>query len=101
MMRSHRRLQEVPLPEQDSPGEPAAEQPDDDLDVWNTVLDLLNDERERRLVQLLYYHGLTPKNIVKRFPKEFTDVKEIYRVNCKVVERLRRKREQLHWLLRR
>jgi DNA-directed RNA polymerase specialized sigma24 family protein len=101
MMRSHRRSQEVPLPEQDSPEEPAAEQPDDDLDVWNTLLGLLNNERERRVVQLLYYHGLTPKKIVKHFPQEFSNEKEIYRVNYNIVERLQRKREQLRWLFSR
>ena len=101
MMRSYRRSQEVPLPEQDSPEEPAAEQPDDDLDVWNTLLGLLNNERERRVVQLLYYHGLTPKKIVKHFPQEFSNEKEIYRVNYNIVERLQRKREQLRWLFSR
>ena len=101
MMRSHRRSQEVPLPEQDSPEEPAAEQPDDDLDVWNTLLGLLNNERERRVVQLLYYHGLTPKKIVKHFPQEFSNEKEIYRVNYNIVVRLRRKSDQLRWLFSR
>lgn len=101
LMRSRRRSQEVPLPEQDSLEEPAAEQQDDDLDVWNTILSLLNNERERRVMQLLYYHGLTPQKIVKLFPQEFSNEKEIYRINCNIVERLRRKREQLRWLFRR
>lgn len=101
LMRSRRRSQEVPLPEQDSLEEPAAEQQDDDLDVWNTILSLLNNERESRVMQLLYYHGLTPQKIVKLFPQEFSNEKEIYRINCNIVERLRRKREQLRWLFRR
>ncbi len=99
MMRRHLRSREVPLPDQDSPEEPAVEQPYDDLRVWNTILDLLSDERERRIAQLLYFHGLKPKYILEHFPQEFSDVKEIYRVNCNIVDRLRRNRERLRWLL--
>jgi len=99
LMRAQLRSREVPLPDQDSPEEPAAEQPEDDLEVWNTILSLLNDERERRVAQLLYFNGLKPKYILERFPQEFTDVKEIYRVNCNIVDRLQRNRERLRWLL--
>ncbi len=67
--------------------------------LWNIILSLLNDERERRIAQLLYFHGLKPKYILERFPQEFTDVKEIYSVSCNIVERLRRNRERLRWLL--
>ncbi len=101
LMRSHLRSQEVPFPEPDSPEEPAAEQSSDDLEVWNTILGLLNSERERRVVQLLYYHGLTPKKIVKCLPQEFSNEKEIYRVNENIIERLRRKSDQLRWLFSR
>ncbi len=90
--RTHFRSREVPLPDQDSPEEPVAELPGDDLEIWNIILSLLNDERERRIAQLLYFHGLKPKYILERFPQEFTDVKEIYSVSCNIVERLR-------WLL--
>ncbi len=101
LIRSHLRSREVPLPDQDSPEEPVVEQPGDELEVWNIIFGLLKDERERRIMKLLYFHGLKPKNILERFPKEFTDVNEIYRVNCNIVDRLRRNRERLRWLLRR
>ncbi len=48
---------------------------------------------------LLYYCGLKPREIVLRCPQEFDDVKEIYRLNHNIVERLRRNRDQLRYVL--
>ncbi len=91
MMRSRRHSQEVSFPEPDSPDEPAAEQPGSDLDeVWNIILGLLKNEREIRVMRLLYYHGLKPRDIVRLFPQEFSEEKEIYRLSNNIIERLKR-----------
>jgi hypothetical protein len=60
---------------------------------------LIVDERERRLVFLLYGCGLKPREVVSRCPQEFSDVKEIYRLNTNIIDRLRRNRDRLHYLL--
>ncbi len=48
---------------------------------------------------LLYYCGLKPREIVLRCPQEFDDVKEIYRLNHNIIERLRRNQDRLRQLL--
>lgn len=77
----------VTLPESDSQD-----------DSWSAIARLLENEQERQLVYLLYYCGLKPREVAARFPL-FQDVKAIYRLNHLILERLRRKREQLRWLL--
>ena len=98
-IRSHLRAKLVPLPEPGFPEEPMAEDVPDNEETWKVIQSLLNDERERRIAYLLYYCGLKPREVVIRCPDEFRDVKEIYRLNCNIVERLRRNRERLRWLL--
>lgn len=70
-----------------------------DQSIWDSIQSLLPDERERRLVYLLYYCGLKPRDIVLRCPGEFDDVKDIYRLNSNIVQRLRRNRERLQYVL--
>ncbi len=67
--------------------------------IWNSLQSLLPDERERRLAYLLYYCGLKPRDIVIHCSREFDDVKEIYRLNHNIVERLRRNRDRLRHVL--
>lgn len=98
-MRVHLGSREVPLPEPDLPQEPVAEENDDHQNLWESLGSLLSDERERRVTYLLYYCGLKPREIVSRFPLEFADVKEVYRLNQNVIDRLRRNRDRLRWLL--
>jgi hypothetical protein len=100
-LRGHLRLRsrEVPFPEPDYAQEPAAEDYMDDQDIWNGIQVLLPDERERRLAYLLYYCGLKPREIVLRCSEEFGDVKDIYRLNHNIVERLRRNSDRLRYLL--
>jgi hypothetical protein len=59
---------------------------------------LLPDKRERRLAYLLYCCGLKPRDIVKHCAEEFGDVKEIYRLNLNIIEKLRRSQGRLHHL---
>lgn len=98
-LRSHLRTKSVPLPEPDSLAEPAKEDVCDSEGIWDAIQSLLDNERERRVAYLLYYCGLKPREIVARYPTEFMHVKEIYRLNGNIVERLRRNRDRLRWLL--
>ena len=100
-LRSQLRMQEreAPLPEPGFPDEPSAEEPLESQSLWQSVQKLLVDERERRLFYLLYYCGLKPREIVRRCSQEFDDVKEIYRLNNNIIERLRRNSDRLRYLL--
>src|SRR5258708_30965389 len=95
------RSREVPLPDTDCAIEPAAAHAVSisDQQPWTGLCSLLPDERERRLAYLLYYCGLKPRVLVLRCPKEFDDVKDIYRLNHNIVERLRRNRDRLRHVL--
>ena len=98
--RAHFRSAEVPLPDPGFPEEPAAQEESQDGRVlWESIQGLIPDEVERRLVYLLYYCGLKPRDIARRFPGEFADVKTVYRLNQNVLDRLRRNRDRLRWLL--
>lgn len=98
-MRSQMRSKEVPLPEADSHEEPAANESDTEQNTWLSIQQLLSDPQEQRLAYLLYYCGLKPREVLVRCPNEFADIQEIYRLNCKIVDRLRRNRDRLRWLL--
>lgn len=98
-LRSHLRSREVPFPEPGCSQEPMVEDTVDGQSIWNSIQLLLPDERERRLAYLLYYCGLKPREIIIRCPDEFDDVKEIYRLNHNIVERLRRNRDRLQYVL--
>ena len=100
-LRSHLRLRsrEATFPEAGCSQEPIAEDSTDDWSIWESIELLLPDERERRLAYLLYYCGLKPRDIVMRCPGEFADVKDIYRLNHNIVERLRRNRDRLRYML--
>ena len=99
--RGHLRLRtrEVPLTEPGCYQEPSVEDSMDAQSNWKSIETLLGDERERRLAYLLYYCGLKPRDIVVRCSQEFDDVKEIYRLNHNIIERLRRNRDRLRLLL--
>jgi hypothetical protein len=100
-LRFHLRLRSrgVPLSESGCYQEPSVEDSMDGQSIWKSIESLLCDERERRLAYLLYYCGLKPRDIVVRCSQEFDDVKEIYRLNHNVIERLRRNRDRLRLLL--
>ena len=99
-LRSHLRSKEVPIPEPGSSEEPlSSEASFDGSATWQSILSLLSDQREQRVAYLLYYCGLKPREIVMRCPEEFDDIKEVYRLNHNIVERLRRNRDRLRRLL--
>ena len=98
-LRSQLRSKNVPLPEPGFPEEPALEENHDSQETWEIISSLLTDERERRVAYLLYYCGLKPREVVVRCPQEFSDVKEVYRLNHNIIDRLRRNQDRLRWLL--
>jgi hypothetical protein len=61
---------------------------------------MLPNERERRLVYLLYHCGLKPREIVRFCPQEWSEVQEIYRLRRNIIERLQHQADRLQWLLR-
>ncbi len=97
--RAHLRSAEVSLPDPGSPQEPVVEDSQDGGLLLEILQSLLPDEGERRVMYLLYYCGFKPREIASRFPNEFADVKEVYRLNQNIIGRLRRNRDRLRWLL--
>ena len=92
------RIREVPLPEPGSCEDPSTEDRMSIESLWDCIQSLLPDKRERRLAYLLYHCGLKPREIVVRCSQEFDDVKEIYRLNHNIVERLRGNRDRLRYV---
>lgn len=102
-LRSHlrQRVWEVSLPEPGWPDEPGAEDALESEQLWEGIQKLLVNEREKRLFFLLYCCGLKPREVVIHCPQEFDDVQEIYRLNTNIIDRLRRNRDRLYYLLER
>ena len=100
-VRFHLRVcsRERPFPEPGCSSEPQAGTALDSQRIWESIQSLLSEERERRLAYLLYHCGLKPRDIVRRCAPEFPDVQEIYRLNANIVERLRRNRDRLRYIL--
>jgi len=45
-------------------------------------------EQERLLIYLLYHCGFKPREIMRYCPQGFSDVQEVYRLRCKIFDRL-------------
>ncbi len=93
------RSREVSLSGPECYREPCVEEDHDDQHIWVLLQALIQDEREKRLVYLLYYCGLKPREIARRCSQEFADVKDIYRLNHNIMERLRRNGNRVYYLL--
>lgn len=87
---------ELPIPEN---YERVAPEPDENYQLWEVIKGFIPNEREQRLAYYLYYCGLKPRQIVERCPQEFSDVHEIFRLTRNIIDRLRRNKDRLHWLL--
>ncbi len=81
------------------PEEPAVEDEDDGRDLWEVINSLLPGEREKRVAYLLIHCGLKPREVVRYFPNEFSDVQEVYRLHRNILERLIRNADQIRWRL--
>jgi DNA-directed RNA polymerase specialized sigma24 family protein len=62
----------------------------DAADLWRQVGEIVQDERERRLVYLSYVVGLSPREIHARHAHEFPRMEDIYRIKRGALDRLRR-----------
>jgi hypothetical protein len=99
-LRMYSRPREAPLLDPGYPGEPTADEPDDEGDeLWETLQSLLPHERERRLAYLLFHCGLKPREVVRYCSQEFCDVREVYRLRRNIIERLMRNIDQIRWRL--
>lgn len=97
-LRFHSRSREVPFAASEASYELTVEESLENECLWECIQKILYDDRERRIFYLLHSCGLKPREIVLRCPQEFPEVKEIYRLNHNIIERLRRNSEQLRYL---
>ena len=73
------------------PGEPGKPHVDEHLEagqIWARLQTMLDDQREQRLAYLLYACGLKPREIVRFYPQEWSDVQEIYGLRRAILEHL-------------
>jgi integrase len=81
-LRAHKRLEAVPGPVKDMLPMETPRQ------FWQRLQRLLTDDREQRLVYLLYHCGLRPAEIVHLCPQEWSDVREVIRLRAIILKRL-------------
>ena len=72
--------------------------PDEDdhpekMAVWNRLQARLSCERERRLAYLLYHCGLSPAEIVRGAPQEWSDAQEVAHLRSNILLRLMERSE--------
>jgi hypothetical protein len=70
------------------PGEPPMEDHPDSSELWEILQTLLPNKREQRLASLLFHCGLSPREIVRCCPQEWSDIQEIYRLRHTIMERV-------------
>lgn len=68
-------------------------------DWWPIIVDILKNEREQRIIFLLYHCGLKPKAIMQQCPGEFASEQEIYHLTRNALDRLKRNGARLRWKL--
>lgn len=101
-LRIYNHPNEVPLPDPGDAlytGEPAAEEPEEEDELWEAVRSLLSDGREKRLAYLHFHCGLKAREIVHFCSSEFNDVQEVYRLRHNIFKRLARHADQIRWRL--
>ena len=79
--------------------EPAAPVEEACDELWRSIKSLLPERREQRLAYLLFHCNLKPRQIVQFCPQEFCCVQEIFQMKRKILERLKRNKDRLRWLL--
>lgn len=57
-------------------------------EVWDWLQVRLTGERERRLAYLLYHCGMESTEVVRCYPREWSDIHEVTRLRCVLVKRL-------------
>lgn len=79
---------EVLLPQSVCPGESLLEDVTSSAEAWEHLQDEYLNEREKRLAYLLFHCGFKPGEIVRCCSQEFSDVYEIHRLRCNIIERI-------------
>jgi hypothetical protein len=64
-------------------------------EVWAVIQDILHDAREQRLAYLLFYCGLSPKEVLCCCSSEFDDLSEISHLRYTIMENLLRHADQI------
>lgn len=100
-LRAYSRPKEEPIPEFDTLNDPKIQVEDVYLqdEWWKVVESLLENEREGRVLFLLYNSGLKPREIMQFCPGEFESEQEIYRLTRNALDRLRRNKDKIRWRL--
>ncbi len=100
-LRAYSRPKEEPLPDATLLNGPKmiAEDVYHEDDWWPIIVDILKNEREQRIIFLLYSCGLKPKAIMQQCPGEFASEQEIYRLTRNALDRLKRNGARLRWKL--
>jgi hypothetical protein len=62
-------------------------------ELWSTILRVLTDEVDRRVLYLSFASELKPGEIHDRYPKLFPTVADVYRIKRNALDRLRRSSE--------
>jgi hypothetical protein len=91
ILRAHERSGDAPSPE---PGEPRVEDSTDSSEVWESLQAILLNPREKRVAYLLFHCGLGPREIIRFYPREWSDIQEISRVRRTIMEQCLLKADQ-------
>ncbi len=87
-LRTNSRPGESARPTPGGPGKPHVDDHADASEIWARLQAMLADQREQRLAYLLYHCGLGPREIVRFYPQEWSDVQEIHCLRRAILERL-------------
>ena len=87
MLRAYARPREVTLPETGEAVELQLEGTSVRCEMWEALQAMLSDEREKRLAYLLFNCKLKPGEVIRFYPQEWSDVREIYHLRCNIMER--------------
>ena len=88
MLRAYGCPGESSRPAPGKPGEPQMEDASSSSEVWDILKTLLSNPREQRLAYLIFHCGLSPREIMRCCPQEWSDVQEIARLRRTIMERL-------------
>lgn len=85
--KAERRASAAPSPEHQVAEETGRRQ------LWEWVYGRLQDRKEQLVMEGLFVLDLKPRELYQRYPREFADVAEVYRVKQNVIARLSRDAE--------
>ena len=94
---AHAHLEALPQP--GHPDEPQTEDCYNESELWETINNLLANERERRVAYLHFHCNLKPREIMRHCPGEFSNETEIYRIKRNIMERITRNIDKIRWRL--